>query len=231
MTDDPILRNRRLRASGLIGILAASIMFLSDCIIMDSSASGTEFRYVALDRLAESPTWRLTWGGIAGPIGACFFVIGFGHIYLALRPGGNLCAAACAVGLATGYVILGAWHAAGPMLAFIIRSLPADVDPTSHESWAYLMNLGFVGFVPAALSLLLFPVLILFRQSMYPKWFALFTPGSIYLGTFAFMYLPAPIGGYLVMGSGSLSFWVFFVISTMILWNGGKATTCQGKLS
>ena len=34
---------------------------------------------------------------------------------------------------------------------------------------------------------------------------------------------PAPFGGYLVMGSGSLSFLAFFVASTIVLWHGGPS--------
>ena len=218
MADGTEQRTRSLRVFGLVGILAASIMFISDCVMMDSSASGAEFRFVALDRLAGSPNWRLTLGGITGPIGACLFVIGFVHVYSALRPGGAKRAALCAGGFATGYVILGAWHAAGPFVAFVLRLLPPDTELASHESWQYMMNLGLAGFVPVACSLLLLPVLILSCRSLYPKWFVVFTPGVIYLCTFAFAFAPAPVGGYLVMGSGSLSFLVFFIASTIVLW-------------
>lgn len=222
MIDEPEGLTRNLRIFGVVGILAASIMFLSDCVIMDSSASGSEFGEVALDRLAHSANWRLTLGGIAGPIAACLFIVGFAHVFVALRPGGTRKAFTCAAGLASGYVILGAWHAAGPLIAFIIRLLPSDVHPSSHESWTYMMNLGCVGFVPAAASLLLLPALILLSKSLYPKWFALLTPGILYSCTFVFVYVPAPVGGYLVMGSGSLSFLVFFVASTAVLWQRGN---------
>lgn len=213
---------QRLRLLGLVGVLAAATMFLSDCIIMDSSASGAEFGRVALSRLAEAPNWRLMFGGIGGPIGACLFVVGFGHVYLSLAPGGRKSALLCSAGFAAGYIILGAWHAAGPMVAFVMRMDPG-LEIMDHESWAYMSVLGMLGFVPAACSLLLLPLLILFRSTRYPKWFALFNPGLINLiGTVAFQFAPAPIGGYLVIGCGSLSFLLFFIISTVVLWHGGK---------
>ena len=88
------------------------------------------------------------------------------------------------------------------------------------------MNLGFAGFVPAVGSLVLLPVLILVRRSLYPKWFAGLTPGAFYLcALFAFDYVPAPIGSYLVIGSGSLSFLLYFAASTALLWNGGNQDT------
>lgn len=224
MINQPQELTRNLRMYGTVGILAACLMFASDCVMMDSSASGREFGRVALDRLSNSPNWRLTVGGITGPIAACLFIVGFAHVFLALRPGGKRMAFLCAAGYSSGYVILGAWHAAGPLIAFISRLLPADANPTAHESWTYMMNLSITGFVPAAFSLLLLPILILARTTHYPKWFALLSPGLIYLSTSAFIFVPAPIGGFLVMGSGSLSFLLFFVASTVVLWNKGEQT-------
>lgn len=210
----------RLRIFGLFGVAAAAMMFASDCVMMDSSSSGAEFDRVALSRLTASPNWRLTLGGVSGPVAACLFVVGFGHVFMALRPGGRRLAGWCAAGLAAGYVILGAWHAAGPMFAFINRMQPDDRYPLAHEGWTYLMTLGFVGFLPAACSLVLLPSLILLRKTLYPKWFAFLTPGVVYAcALFSFAYAPAPIGGYLVMGAGSLSFLLYFVCSTVLLWN------------
>lgn len=211
----------RLRLLGIFGIGAAALMLGSDCILMDSSSSGAEFGRVALARLTASPNWRLTLGGICGPIAAFLFGIGFGHVFLALRPGGSVFAVLCAAGLSAGYVVLGAWHAAGPMFAFINRMQPNVANPLAHEGWAYLMTLGIVGFLPAACSLVLLPLLILFRKTLYPKWFALLTPGALYLvAGFLLPYVPAPLGGYLTMGAGSLCFLLFFIGSTAILWNG-----------
>ena len=212
----------QIRVCGLVGILAATIMFASDCVVMDSSASGAEYGYVSLDRMTGSPNWRLTLGGLGGPVGACFFVIGFAHVYLALRPGGKHAAFLCAAGFAAGYIILGAWHAAFPLFAFINRMQPGVDDPTAHEGWEYLMNIGFVGVVPAVCSILILPALILFRASRYPKWFAFVNPGLIFMCTAVFKYAPAPIGGFLIIGSGSLSFLAFFTISAIVLWNGGR---------
>lgn len=211
---------KRLRLFGLVGVVAAGMMFASDCIMLDSSSSGAEFGRIALSRLTDSPNWRLTLGGVGGPIAACIFVVGIAHIFIALRPGGPRLAGLCAVGLATGYVILGAWHAALPMFAFVNRLQPGAENPMDHESWNYLVTLGFVGFVPAAFSLILFPFLIMIRKTLYPKWFAVLTPGILYAcALFSFAPFPAPIGGFLVMGSGSLSFLFYFVFSTAILWN------------
>ena len=220
-----------LRLTGAIGIFAATLMFAADCIFMDASSSGMEFGSIWLSRLIESPNWRLTLGGIGGPIAACFFVIGFSHVYMALRPGGTFLAFLCAAGFSSGYIILGAWHSVGPMLAFIHR-LQRDAGAQEViDSGVYMQNLGLVGVVPIVCSLILLPILILSRTSLYPKWFAIVNPGLINaVVMFLFAFVPAPLGGFLVIGSGSLSFLLFFICSAIVLWNRGeKAPLASGK--
>lgn len=174
-----------------------------------------------MERLTESPNWRLFLAGIGGPVGACLFVVGFWHVYLALKPGGQKTAFLCAVGFSAAYIILGAFHAAFPVVAFMNRMQPAFDDPNMRDAMGYIMRIGFVGVVPAIISMLMLPALILFRRSRYPKWFAIVNPGLIFLCTSAFHYAPAPIGGFLVVGAGSLAFLAFFIISTAVLWHGG----------
>lgn len=150
-------------------------------------------------------------------------MIGFAHVFLAVKPSGKVFAFICASLMAVGYTILAAWHCAIPMFAYINRMQPDGRNPIAHEGWKYLEFIGFCGFVPAFLGLVLLPILILFRTSLYPKWFCILTPLAFYaMGQATFPMLPAPIGGYLVSGNGSLSLLFFFSLSTALLWSGGN---------
>lgn len=46
-------------------------------------------------------------------------------------------------------------------------------------------------------------------------------PALLWLLSTGFRYVPAPLGGLLVIGSGNLIFLLFFTVSTAILWQGG----------
>src|SRR5262245_18005090 len=47
-------------------------------------------------------------------------------------------------------------------------------------------------------------------------------PALLYPLTTLFRWLPAPLGGLLVIGAGNLVFLVYFAVSTALLWNGGR---------
>src|SRR5207248_6081407 len=68
--------------------------------------------------LSEMPHWRLLIGGLVGPVGAWFYVVGFWQLYLALKPAGRPLAFAVFAGFSMSFVwVAGAFHTSFPFLA------------------------------------------------------------------------------------------------------------------
>lgn len=218
---------RQLRYLGVCGAFGAFVLLISDWVMLGAPTSGQEISVKWLDVLAAMPKWRLTCGGLGGPIGACLYPFGFGQLYLGLRPGGRPLAFLCFLCFTFSFVCLGAFHAAFPFAGYlhsIYETLNANpaVEHAYANAMAYLGTMYYVGLAPAVIPILLMPWLVLSGHTKYPKWFVLANPAIFWIGSLAFRYIPAPLGGPLVMGSGNIAFFLFFCFSTVALWHGGK---------
>jgi hypothetical protein len=99
---------------------------------------------------------------------------------------------------------------------------------TAGPTFRYFGLLFLASMPPAAVASVLLPYAILWKDTRYPRWFAACNPALLYLLATLFAWVPAPLGGLLVVGAGNMVFLVFFVCSTALLWNGGL---CEGKPS
>ncbi len=202
--------------------------------MLGAATSGQEFSVKWLDVLASMPEWRLTIGGLAGPIGAGFYILVFGQLYLALSPANRALSFVCSAGLSLSFVCLGAFHAAFPFAAYLKQMHNTavgtpTVDAAYAEAMAYFGKMYYLGLGPAVISILLMPCLLLFCRTSYPKWFVVANPAIFWLGCMTFRYVPAPLGGPLFIGSGNIAFLFFFISSTIALWQGG--TTKKDQLT
>jgi hypothetical protein len=121
----------------------------------------------------------------------------------------------------------GAFHASFPLLADAWQAKQTagagaalgDVttDPTFHY-----FGLLFVASMPsAAIATALLAYAVIWKNTRYPRWFAAMNPALLFLLTRAFVWMPAPLGGLLIIGAGNMVFLLFFACSTALLWNGG----------
>jgi hypothetical protein len=78
-------------------------------------------------------------------------------------------------------------------------------------------------------SVVLLAYAVLRKETLYPRWFAALNPALLFLLSTLFQWLPAPLGGLLVIGAGNLVFLVFFTVSTMLLWHGGGPPPLPGQ--
>lgn len=214
-----------LRWCGIAGIVGATLLLAADWLLLATFTSGGDFKERWLAVLLEIPRWRLVAGGLMGPIGAWFYVIGFWQLYLALKPAGRHLAFLVFAGFSISFIwAAGAFHASFPLFADAWRAKQAanpavdlTADPTFHYfGWLFLAAMPF-----AALATALLAFAILWKETRYPRWFAAVNPALLYLVTLVFAWVPAPAGGLLVIGAGNMVFLAFFVSSTAILWNGG----------
>src|SRR5262249_3611466 len=107
-----------LRGCGVAGLTGATILLAADWIMLGTFTSGWEFNERWYGLLAEMPRWRVEVGGLAGPIGAWCYFIGFWQLYVALRPAGRRVAFAVFAGFSLSFIwVAGAFHTSFPLVA------------------------------------------------------------------------------------------------------------------
>ena len=216
-----------LRLTGLIGMLATLMGFTADWLLYGGFYGGAEFSSISRQIMGNISNTRLMVGGLLGPVEAPFYIVGFGHIYLALRSGGKTLAAVTFGCLSWSVIVgAGAFHSAFVFKGLLLRVQKAIADP--QISWfqsllsdasLYIYLLYQVMFFLGLAATFTFVWLILFRKTLYPKWMVLFVPTLwvLVLPQIA-KNIPAPIGGMLLGGSLNLSFLLYFAVSTILLW-------------
>jgi hypothetical protein len=219
-----------LRLCGLAGLVGASLLLAADWTLLGTFTSGSEFKENWGALLSEMPRWRLLIGGLVGPVGAWFYVVGFWQLYLALKPAGRPLAFAAFAGFSMSFVwVAGAFHTSFPFLADAWRMRGAatgdgttGVREAAERMFAYAGWLYYVGLAPSLVGAVLLAYAVLGKRTRYPRWFAALNPALLYPLSTLFQWLPAPLGGLLVIGAGNLVFLVYFAVSTALLWNGGR---------
>jgi hypothetical protein len=138
------LKIQTLRLTGLAGLAGAILLLAGDCLLLGTFASGREFAENWLHILTGMPAWRLTAGGIIGPIGAWLYVVGFWQLYAALMPAGRSLAFGCFAGFSLSFVWLGgAFHtlSTGPILQRGQKSFWTHFG----SAWAQSASLSLIG--------------------------------------------------------------------------------------
>ena len=215
-----ILTTSALRVYGLCGIFGAALFIVGD-LLYNHTPGSTESPAVKMSRLSES---RLINAGTAGLMGSWFYLAACLHLYLAFRPAGKVFAFILLLAFAFLMVCYGISHAAYFAIAAAAKTAAGlGSDP---EKWAELGNdffkrLVLITYIPVIISSLMMVYGILTAKSLYPWWMVFFLPVIIY-------YLKTPLVR-LLKGRlrelvndfyDNIVFLVFFLISTVILWNG-----------
>jgi hypothetical protein len=224
---------RLLRSCGVVGICAAVFLLAADWTLMGSFVSGPEFRRRWHEILSGMPPWRLYVGGLAGPVGACLYAVGFWHVYLAVRPAGRKVALAVFASLTLSFALIaGGFHTALPFVAYAWQSRTATTVPAVtapiDDLFQYAKAIYTLGLIPGFVGMALLGYAVLTGRTRYRRSFVIWNPGLLYVATYLFERLPAPMGGLLVIGAGNLVFLVFFAASVVVVWNGGRVGTVSG---
>ncbi len=173
-----------------------------------------------MSRLPES---HLLNTGTLGLPGCWFYVLASGHIYLAFQPIGSTFAIILSFAFAALMICYGISHTAYFAIASgaqVAVRLGADAETGGKLGNTFFRRLVTITYVPAGISSVMMVYGILTGRSLYPVWMVVLIPIVI--------YLLKPLVVRLLKGRArelvndcydNLTFFVFFTISTMVLWN------------
>ena len=213
---------RMFRWLGIAGILGAAILFIGDILYLyDSSAE-----VAGLKSISDLPDGRFLASGISALIGGWLYTLGAGQLYFALRPSGKLISILTFGFFAAIMIGYGIAHAA----FFSIISGAKDAFLTGAETAVltelpkkYFYLLVQILTIPGVIAAILFVYAILFRKTHYPKWIVVLFP------LFLFLLKDMIVEGLTGMSKAVLNggyenmiMLLFFLVSTIVLWNGGK---------
>ncbi len=180
--------------------------------------------------MSEISVNRLMLGGVLGPIEAAFYIVGFWHIFLALKPAGKIPAYLTFGALSWSVIVgAGAYHSSFVFKGLLLRAKHAAVHPQAAwfqslfaDSSRYTHLLYTVMFVLGLAATFVFLFAVLRGRTHYPRWMVLFIPTLwVLLLPILASHVPPPAGGMLLGGSVNLSFLLYFCVSTLLLWNRG----------
>jgi hypothetical protein len=214
-----LLTTWALRAFGLIGILA-SILFMTADLLYNHIPGSKNSPAVKMSGMPES---RLLLAGTLGLIGSWLYTLATLHVYLAFRPAGEIFAFALLLGFAAVTISYGVAHAAYFSIATAARvaaQAGKDVDSQAKLGNVFFQRVTTITYVPVAIFSLMMLYGILAGNSLYPRWMVIFLPVVLYLLKTPVLRL---LQGYIreIVNDcyDNLILFVFFVISTFVLWN------------
>jgi hypothetical protein len=204
-----------LRCFGLSGILGAMLFMTGDLLYNHVPSSKAS----VAAKMGGLPEWRLLAAGTLGLIGCWFYMAGALHVGLALRPAGNVFAVVFLLAFEAVMVGYGVGHTAYFSIAAGAKTAE-DADAGGRLGKMLFERLVAITYVPVGICSLMMLYAVITGQSLYPRWMALFVPIVLYV-------LKAPVVRILRGRArelvndcyDNLVLLVFYVMSTIVLWN------------
>ena len=206
------------RASGISGILGGLVLFSGDMLFL-ADLKQTDF----LTSMAHNTDFRITASGLSALIAAWFYVLGLGQVYYAFRPAKQMFRNIVLISLGGILIAYGVAHGTYVAIATTARvAAENNLDLVASSNLArqiYDLIVLFVYPVFAVCSLVFIPQVWL-RKTLYPRWMIFFYPLIPFLLQSVFDKILTGKIWIIVMGGYlNLLFVVFFVASTIALWN------------
>jgi len=209
-----------LRLFGLSGILG-SILFIFGDLSYNHVPGSINSPTIKMSKMAET---RLLNAGILGLIGCWFYTLASFQFFIVFRPAGEIYAFIVSLAFGAVMICYGISHTAYFAIAAgakIAAQLEADVELGGKLGNTFFQRLVYITYIPVVISSLMMFYGIVVGKSMYPRWMAIFLPIVVYL-------LKSPITRILkgrlkeIVNDSydNLVLFVFYVLSTIVLWNG-----------
>lgn len=221
-----------LRLTGIVGIVASILLCIGAELMFyyPNIEPGFSNLINSMTSPANVPHWRLVIGHYLVILSFPIAIYSVLHIYLALKPGGQLLTILLVmVELATG-TIGTVYNGTIPLFGTaekVKNTLPESVQPALVQMLAdfqdFQNGLQTVFLSGMVIWSLIFIILVLPGKTLYPRWMALFNP--VLLGITLVMILsimPQKIAEYLAPAFFFGSNLIFYTASTIAVWNKGE---------
>jgi hypothetical protein len=209
-----------LRLFGISGIIG-SIFFISGDLLYNHVRGSKSSPTVKMSTMPES---RLLNAGTLGLIGCWFYTLASLHLYIAFLPAGNIFAFILLLAFAATMICYGISHTAYFAIATgaqVAAELGSDVESGGKLGNALFQRLVFITYIPVGISSLMMIYGIVAGWSMYPRWMVVFLPIVIYLlKTPVTRTMKGHLQEIINDSYDNLVLFIFFVLSTIVLWNG-----------
>lgn len=227
---DEMPNHRTIIITGIIGIAAAILVGAGEFMLHYSPAGdyADDGNYVYL---LHVPEWRITWGHFLAMFGAPFYLIGYWHMYLGLRPYGKILPYLFFFISAYGFMFGAVWMGSRASIALLAQ---ANFAAEGHNSEVlreliryYILHsesLLQVIRVTTLISSAAFIFMVLTGKTLYPRWMALFNPIVLLLLSFILFAIAPEIGKYTLPIALNMGYFIFFSLSTLQL-----ARVCKSR--
>ncbi|MBN2388126.1 MAG: hypothetical protein JXB85_14005 [Anaerolineales bacterium] len=209
-----------LRLLGISGILG-SILFILGDLLYNHVPGSIDSPAVKMSTMPES---RLLSAGTLGLIGCWLYTLASLHLFIAFQPAGVIFAILSWLAFAATLISYGISHtayfaiAAGAQVATQLGSGPLSGGKLGN---ALFQRLVYITYLPAAVFSLMMIYGIVSGRSMYPRWMVAFLPTVLYLlKTPVTRILKGHLQEIIHDSYDNIVLFVFFVLSTIVLWNG-----------
>lgn len=210
---------------GLVGIIAVILTITCDFVLIGRPNSTYSFLKLGTESMHGLSQWRIFLGTFLGIIVLPLQIAGLIPVYYGLRSAGKIKSLIAVIIIGHAAVIASAFHisyafiASGWKLYHTIGSENIAALEMISSFDLYWKTTIIIMAVDIILSSILYILLIMSKNTLYPKWMALLNPASIFLYTFIMILpIPNPIGGFVAPAFLNLSTLVFFTFSTFIIY-------------
>jgi Family of unknown function (DUF6796) len=228
-----------LRLLGISGVLGGILLFFGDQLLYWgpvsnlSSLSTIATGQVPIETLALGSDWRLEATATLGLISAWLYTIGAGLFLFAFKPAGKKIAITSFILFAMVTIAIGIEHTMyyaigiGAKNAYIFGAGYKDsIEATRIAIEVFNLN-ALITYIPAIVFTVLVIYTILTKKTHLPKWFIVFLPGFLINSQYLVLpLLPNNMLKVIIMGGYvNASMAIFFLVFTIVMWNGGKETS------
>lgn len=209
---DPVLL---AGVAATLGVVAVGVGEFSMHYSASGYAGAAEYRY-----LVHVPAWRLSFGHFLGVLCAPAYLLGYWHVFMALRPAPRWARLAVLAAAFYTFGIANVWLGSRAGLALLVQAQAEGAAPeqfarlvaayTAHsESLIQVVRVGVL------LVSALLVGLVLRGRTSYPRWIAAANPILLLALVFASYFAAPAIGGYLVPTAMNVAHVCFFGLSSL----------------
>ena len=208
----------------LLGVIGGLLMFAGDMFFYYEPVSGIDFN--SLEMMIKRDNHTLMIGGALGPVAAVFYAFGALIFYFAFTDKLRIYGKIISLSWIFMLVLGGAYHSVFPNFGFVGK-LPVDMRGEYIQNVSALIDMmSNMAFVLGLISSLLLAFVILFKKTIFPKWFVLLIPTFLtLLNGVIEPYIPSPFGAIIIGGWVNLCFVMFFSACAILFYKNNKQNT------